>query len=201
MIWLKKSCSQNSLSKFFNGQQSKLVVWYKVNLVSLIKPFCIKTSSLYSTQQNRSMYQNESVGKAGKLLLKQSYMLLVWFNKLKNFLSKSVSEKSIIPSFSFLPKSNRKYTKTKSPMAQKTFSQEQYHYQYYNLTISFTSLKHQLSTKSRSLNSFSINEVYYLILTTQYLDIPFSTNLLFLKRFLYLISFHPKKYLVFRKNR
>jgi len=61
------------------------------------------------------------------LFLKQSYMLLTWV-----IYNSKINTKVFI-----LPKSKNKITITKSPMAHKTFSQEQFKWEYYKLVIPY----------------------------------------------------------------
>ena len=63
-----------------------------------------------------------------KILVKQSYLLITWIiynNKCKG-------------RYFILPKKRKKYTITKSPMAHKTFSQEQLKWEYNNIVLSYS---------------------------------------------------------------
>lgn len=87
-----------------------------------------------------------------KILIKQSYMLLIWFYYLTSSLSTKKKDDSNtkdsaldeiedevinIPKFFIYPKNNYKTTIQKAPMAHKTFSQEQYMVRYYTISIVF----------------------------------------------------------------
>ena len=68
-----------------------------------------------------------------KLFVKQSYLLMTWVWYIQQ---KHTS--SIKPSFVFKPTKLNKLTLIKSPMAHKTFSQEQFQFKFYSLLISFS---------------------------------------------------------------
>jgi len=89
----------------------------------------VSNLTLYFTKHmSRSMQSY----KMKKILIKQSYLLIAWYK----YISKEGSSSSIFT----LPVSSSKLTLTKSPMAHKTFSQEQFSFTYYNLltkSISF----------------------------------------------------------------
>ena len=62
-----------------------------------------------------------------KIYIKQSYILIAWINYIT---------KKKVKSF-ILPRKKYKFTLLKTPMAHKTYSQEQYKFQYYKLIIPF----------------------------------------------------------------
>lgn len=103
-------------------------------------------------------------------------MLLTWLYYLKHNSSKV--EKAKVPSFFVHPIKQNKFTLIKSPMAHKTFSQEQFMYKFYKLTISFSNNKNN-SLKS---NLKSCNEALLFALFLRKSFKCFETNFFFLKR-------------------
>jgi len=104
------------------------------------------------------------------LLIKQSYLMLTWFSYLKNQ-NNSSSDKV---SFFVKPTKKTKYTLTKSPMAHKTFSQEQYVLKFFNLNVSF-------KVQSQA-GANSVNKSLYVAHLIRNSFIFFETNLFFLQR-------------------
>lgn len=83
---------------------------------------------------------------------------------------------SATPAFFIQPKKQTKFTNLKAPMAHKTFSQEQFVFKHYTITISFKTLI------SENLKINTLNDSIFLILSIRN-SIPFfNTNLLFLQR-------------------
>jgi len=162
---------------------------YTVKLVSLITPLSVKNSSLYALNLSDS-----TTFKKNKLVLKQSYILLIWFNRVR----KGSSElQDLVPTFSFLPKKITKLTKIKAPMAHKTFSQEQFKFSYYQLVISFKS-KSSGQFYVNNLRVLDMNSLYYLLLSLKYVNIPLGTNMLSTKSFAFEVTFFPKKFLIYK---
>ena len=141
---------------------------YSLKFTSLISPSTITNLSLLESTTNG----NE---KHKKLLVKQSYILLIWILYLKGKYS-NFDDNQQVPSFFVHKKSRYKTTKLKTPMAHKTFSQEQFIFKHYTIVVSFkvmVSEQHVLE---------SINDALFVILSIRD-SIPFfNTNLLFLKR-------------------
>ena len=130
-----------------------------------------------------------SIEKNNKILIKQSYVLLVWLYYLTQQSHSSVQDKTSgdhvadaaqkIPKFFIYPKKNYKITIQKAPMAHKTFSQEQYMIRYYVMSISFSiPIGNIVCYPIVGVNS----SIYYALLTLKGLPY-FSTNLLWLKRY------------------
>ena len=72
------------------------------------------------------------------MLIKQSYLLMLWFKNI------GLNKPRII----YLPsKGNLEFSKVKSPMAQKTFSQEQFKFHLYRFSFSSICLKSSASAK------------------------------------------------------
>ena len=129
-----------------------------------------------------------SIEKKNKILVKQSYIILVWLYYLTQQHGNTQDETSRdrvadiynkVPKFFIYPKKNYKITIQKAPMAHKTFSQEQYMIRYYVMSISFTiPLSGVVNYPIVGVNS----SIYYALLTLKGLPY-FSTNLLWLKRY------------------
>jgi len=81
-----------------------------------------------------------------------------------------------VPSFFIYPKKKTKFTLLKAPMAHKTFSQEQFISQFYQLSISFNN-----DFRSRAVLN-SANNLLFLSLYIRSNQLPVETNLFFLKR-------------------
>jgi len=76
-----------------------------------------------------------------KILVKQSYIFMVWVNYLCKQKPVNGGGNSAVknPSFFIYPKKNYKTTITKAPMAHKTYSQEQFMVRFYSFSITFHS--------------------------------------------------------------
>ena len=133
---------------------------YSLIFNSLITIDTIKFLTLVGTNYRKGFKQN-------KLFIKQSYMLLTWviYNSSKN-------TKAFI-----MPKKIKKMTITKSPMAHKTFSQEQLKWEYYKLIIPYVIMGVE--------EIRGINQAIHFILQTRggaFSRNSIGTNLLFLKK-------------------
>jgi hypothetical protein len=119
----------NLKNKFFKKNQmvlkKKSTIYYNFFFISLFSPLKLK---------NIKTILNFNFLNKKKILIKQSYLILIWifyllkFNKNKNIK---------IPKIHVKPLKKLKFTIIKSPMAHKTFSQEQYLIKFYKLTIVF----------------------------------------------------------------
>ena len=125
-----------------------------------------------------------------KILVKQSYIFMVWVNYLCN----QNSEYNPVgknPAFFVYPKKNYKTTITKAPMAHKTYSQEQFMIRFYNFSITFYS-------DCSGGNSEALNSINKSIYFTHLLKgaVPFiGTNMLFISK--YSLIFNAKDSLFF----
>lgn len=105
---------------------------------------------------------------------KKAYTMLTWLYYMTSFKSQHAKTKKIW--FAILPRRTTKYTLTKAPMAHKTFSQEQFQFQYYRCRISFK------STLCHEPVNNTLSETQLCMLTIKELFPFFETNLLFLKK-------------------
>jgi hypothetical protein len=146
--------SQNINKKIYNR------INYSLIFNSLITIDTIKFLSLASTNYRKGFKQH-------KLFIKQSYMLLTWV-----IYNSSKSTNAFI-----LPRKTKKMTIVKSPMAHKTFSQEQLKWEYYKLVIPY------VITENKEVSG--VNQAMHFILQTRGGSISrdsIGTNLLFLKK-------------------
>ena len=146
---------------------SSSLIKYTFHFTSLITPHKINNVRLLNSSINSNISKKHK-----KIFTKQSYLLMTWLWYIqKNSLSKSK------PSFAFKPTKVHKTTIIKSPMAHKTFSQEQLQFQFFNLVISFT------SRLPIGVDNLTINQLLYVILQLKS-SIPFvETNFFLLKKF------------------
>jgi hypothetical protein len=147
---------------------------YSLTFVSLIAPGTISTIRLML--KSKTMPNDKR-----KLLVKQSYMLLTWLYYLKNNSTKP--ETKPIPAFFIHPVKQTKSTLIKAPMAHKTFSQEQYLFKCYKLTISFSNRCNL--TLSKQNNGTVINSSNDALLFAFFLRkslLNFETNFFFLQK-------------------
>jgi len=164
---MKVNLKAQNLLMFKNKLKTQPKIKYSFNFISLITPHKITNIRLL----NNPLVPFRSK-KSQKLFTKQSYLLMTWLWYIQK--NHSPSDK---PSFAFKPTRIHRTTLIKSPMAHKTFSQEQFQFKFFNLVISFsTPFKH-------SKGLLNINQVMYLILSLK-TTIPFvETNFFMLKRF------------------
>jgi hypothetical protein len=138
----------------------------------------------------RLLNRHDSSPHRNKFLVKQSYMILTWVLYLRNSTltyDERQNKRLRRPGFFIYPKKQFRFTNTKAPMAHKTFSQEQYMFRFYNLSISF---------KVNSCESlYSVNKSLYFALSQRRFHAFYGTNLFFLKRFALLVSAVDRKFL------
>ena len=114
----------------------------------------------------------EGQSKCSKILVKQSYVLLVWF-----FYLTSISvgkDKSTVPGFFVYPKKVTKFTIIKAPMAHKTFSQEQFSFSSYSFGLT-------LSMDLRTPLAYHKDAVVHFCAYFSSLNFFYGTNMLLLK--------------------
>lgn len=149
---------------------------YSLKFSTLIIPGTLTNLSLLNNVNSKSI-------KHKKLLVKQSYLLLIWLLYIQGTYSE-LNDNQKTPSFFIHKRSQSKSTKLKTPMAHKTYSQEQFTFRSYNLSISF---------KTKYNNTWrlsSVNSSVFVALNLRKNSPFFNTNLLFLKyvKFAYLAS-------------
>lgn len=192
------------------------LIKHTLKFSTFFTPGSIRTLRLYALS-NFSNYNNTfSSGKArthNKILIKQSYVILAWIDyisKNQDILSTSRGpnkdkkgttsrtpgfrkpryrkKKVSIPSLFIHPIKNYKTTIIKSPMAHKTFSQEQFMVRYYTLSLSFITIQGVSDYQILGSNVGSFNNNIYYVLSLVNTIPEVSTNMLFLSRYTLLIS-------------
>jgi hypothetical protein len=117
-------------------------------------------------------------------------MILTWVLYLRNSTltyDERYNKRLRRPGFFIYPKKQYKFTNLKAPMAHKTFSQEQYMFKFYYLSISFK------VTSGQQL--LSINKSLYFLLSQRRFYAFYGTNLFFLKRFTLVVSAMDRQFL------
>lgn len=186
---------KNNLNYFYKISKNKIQftkkIKYKFLMISLISPFIIS---------NINLTLNIKILHDKKLFLKQSYMLLAWFYYLSfiNFNKKTanINFKNKLK-IMVLPTFTKKFTATKAPMAHKTWSKEQYKFQFFKFQIWFNSTlkeKNYLTT---------LNSGLLFIFLSKKSPLRIESNILFLKNykfFFYLKDLNYFNYFKFLNN-
>jgi hypothetical protein len=147
---------------------SKNSIKYSLSFVSLITPQNINNIHFL---WNKTSLEHSSQTK--KIYLKQSYVILTWFYYLTFFSSLKKIKLKIVS----LPLKKTSFTLNKSPMAHKTFSKEQFKFQYYNFKFIFSNCI-PFENEIQDINHANL----FLILTKS--NFPkLETNIFFLKNF------------------
>jgi len=118
-----------SLKTYFIRKQT--YVKYSLDFVSLLSPTKINNIKFLLNIGGRGLQFNSNK----TILIKQSYILLTWIYYILKFYKSH--EIKTIPTLFIKPLKLIKFTSIKSPMAHKTFSQEQFLIKYFKLKISF----------------------------------------------------------------
>ena len=141
--------------------------YLKLSFSSIFNPGCLLNLRILSTT---GAISSDRQFKLKKILVKQSYLLLLWLKSI------SCSRPGVV----FLPiKGKLPFTKNKSPMAQKTFSQEQFKFQIYNYAFARCQLKFNLDSQVLDLES-----LLFVILNSRLKNFYWGTSFFFLKRFM-----------------
>ena len=144
IIKLKKKQQLNDLKISVKKTTKTNLVQHTLKFSSLFAPHSLKEISLLF--RNSTKYNSLLVNKPNKkILVKQSYIFLIWISYLSQSGDSTTSDKKEgkskagCPSFFIYPFRNYKTTITKAPMAHKTYSQEQFMMRFYKFSISFYS--------------------------------------------------------------
>lgn len=166
---------------------------YSLRFTSLVPPSSVPKISILNnlvTSQDK-FYPKKNIN------VKHSYILMSWMYYVKMSYSESneLKFKKLfnIPTIFCYPKRTQTFTHTKAPIAHKTFSQEQFKFKFYFLSVSFNISN--LDYDDYKLNS--INKSLYLMLNLRNFRNVSATNLFILKRFYFKLSFFDKKYLFY----
>lgn len=182
--------SYANLNKLLSLSNHNVV--HTLKFSTLYLPSSLKSIRLYSLSSLSSVTSGDIDSKK-KILVKQSYIILVWFNYFSYRSNKStLSVNSSVPSFFVYPKRITKMTTLKSPMAHKTFSQEQSSFEVYNVSISFKTGLTNLSKSTSSIN----DSLYFLHHFFNKAPLV-STNMLILKKYTITSNFNVSKFFIF----
>jgi len=173
---------------------------YSLKFASIISP-----GSLFNFQITNSFSNTKKTQNYKKLYVKQSYMILTWILYLKTSLNqnqKKFKKTNLLPSFFVLPKTQKKLTIIKSPMAHKTFSQEQYLFKFYTLVVSYSLFMDKdtaVNTPNTSKKKISsLNSSLLFILKHRNLSpLNLGTNLLFTKKLISYSTWRDPSFLKF----
>lgn len=148
---------------------------YSMRFTTIYTPGTIKNISILEAPLKT--FEKSRPQSAHKILVKQSYMMLTWMTYVHNN-SFDLRKISSCPSLFVQPIKRRRFTITKAPMAHKTFSQEQYLFQSYRLTVAFTSAQ-----KLNDIIPPTINQsIALMLLSRRIAQGAHETNLLTLSR-------------------
>jgi hypothetical protein len=188
-----------------------LCVAHSLKFTTLYAPASVRNIRLlFRVELSNSSFLNNR--DKSKVLVKQSYVILAWLHylgaRLNNIASTSQSRNITdkvdsndqpisnfgVPGLFIYPTKSYKTTVTKAPMAHKTFSQEQFMFKVYKISLSFTTnlLPHEHGiTNNNTFGSAYINSINFSIYYIAFLraSIPYiSTNMLLLKRYTLVIG-------------
>ena len=184
---LIKEKSYNILNK-----SNKPNFFYSFHFSSIFYPGSLKNINLFLrssiNKSDDTLISKNGTFRNNKILLKQSYLLITWIHYLcktnEDSNTKQTNNLTKKPSFFIHPYSQSKTTLIKSPLAHKTFSQEQFLTRYYRISVSFkpnTTLNNNDLIGSINGSIYSANFISS--------NVPLiSTNLLFLKRMSYIYN-------------
>lgn len=165
--------------KLYQNPNKYRLVRFQFFFISLSSPFLI--SNIFLKEQ--------LLTKEKKILIKQSYLLMMWFYWL-TFIQTHKNEKNQLKFF-FLPIKKKIFTATKAPMAHKTRSKEQYEKKIFKIKIHFKNFLDEdniLSSANTALLAALITKKNFPI---------FETNVFFLKNYLIFFFFSDVRYFNF----
>jgi hypothetical protein len=179
--------------------RSENIIKHTLKFGSLFIPSTLKDISLFFRSSNR--FGDTLLGKPNKrILVKQSYIFLIWIHFLMNRKTSddtitlqqegaSTSSKLTYPSFFIYPFRNYKTTITRSPMAHKTYSQEQFLVRFYRLSVSFNTPLIDNNNPNSKFNFLDNLNKSFIFVHFLRKNMPYlGTNMLFLHK--YTISFY-----------
>lgn len=171
--------SNNTLKKSSQGGCILPNFHYEFYFASVITPFIKAHKDPYFFKTEKFLTK--------KLLLKKSYLMLLWLHHLTCIKNKTISVK-----VSLLPSRTHMETLVKAPMAHKTNSKEQILHKTHFFKVSFcikkaSRLRPSLLQAGRSLS----------LLSTQLFPV-FETNLLFLRSYTFTAPFYIENFFVLK---
>jgi hypothetical protein len=176
--------SLNNTAKIKNA----CIFKYSLKFYTMYIPSTVKKVRLYARgyRTNSGLTSKKKTGYSfDKILIKQSYIMLTWLSYIskRNFNPKlrDVPNKPgvVTPSFFIYPCRKYKFTMIKSPMAHKTFSQEQFFYKTYKLSVSFSS---SVNIETLESTKLGVNSSLYLVIFFFRGAPCISTNMIFIQR-------------------
>jgi hypothetical protein len=184
------------LNKSQSPSLRNVKVQHTLKFATLYTPSTIKDISLF--YRRNLEYNSRLVNKPNKkILIKQSYILMMWLGYIVNKGSKvdankqrDINDESSVsgrdknkiktPSFFVYPFRNYKTTIVKAPMAHRSYSQEQFMIRFYTLSITFYT---ELSIQNNELRNFSVNKSFYFANVLKKSTPYTGTNMLFLQKY------------------
>jgi hypothetical protein len=160
-IFLKKKI--NCFNKFYKKKTSDNNIQYGFYFISILSPAKINNIKVL-LQSNLNFNKNK------KILIKQSYILLTWIYYILKYNNKNIKT----PVIFIKPLKKIKFTLIKSPMAHKTFSQEQFLFKFYRLIVFF---------KINNIFHVNYNQSLLLLLVLKKTINIFESNFFFLQKF------------------
>lgn len=157
------------------------IVKYGFTFVSLYPPYILNYLKFTSCINEKNK----------KILIKQSYLILTWFYYLSHINQNTQSNNKI--KIATLPLNKKIFTSTRAPIAHKTWSKEQFQFQFYKFKVSFK------TTFRENNDIISLNSGLLCVILTKKLFPQLETNLLFLKNFYFIFLLTDKNY--FNYNR
>lgn len=187
MGYLTPCLKKKKLSFFKLGHSFKIT--YLLRFASLFSPSTIKDFRLLIHSSAGNLRNPFSDASVSKILVKQSYVLLVWFYYLTSSsrITHEEGDTVQIPGFFIFPKRVTKFTLIKSPMAHKTFSQEQFSFSTYKFSLGLTVDTGQVALSQKDSMPFILRYLAGL-------NLFYGTNLLFLKNFIAIVPVQDKLY-------
>ena len=196
-LFFNRSIKIRKRAPLKSGKSSRFFTQNILKFGSLFSPSAFKDISLFF--RNNLKYNSLLSGKPQKrILVKQSYIFLIWIRYLMDRGVSTPAEgnslvgKVTYPSFFVHPFRNYKTTITRAPMAHKTYSQEQFMVRFYKFSISFYT---KISDRTCVIDS--LNKSAFLIHFLKSQKPYISTNMLFLHKYTIIFYSRDIKYFTF----
>jgi hypothetical protein len=155
---------------------------YYYRFISIIPIGASEGTQLFDVRGQKSRVY-DTRGAHNKIIVKQSYLLLTWLAYLRGELTAKKREEGevtlSVKGFFIKPVRTTKFTTQKAPMAHKTFSQEQWLYKHYRLSLFFEPDTSYLWSYERL---GSVNAAIYVGLLFRQTNYCFTTNLINVSR-------------------
>ena len=139
---------------------------------SILPPSSVPKLSLLNKMIKSQGFGNQS--SVNKIHVKQSYVLMTWMSY-----TQSSSSGLKLPTIFSYPSRTKTFTQIKSPMAHKTFSQQQFKFKFFFMSASFSILGGYYDS---SYQLSSVNSTLYFLLNFKSENNVSGSNLFLLKR-------------------